>query len=118
MGAIGDALDEVVAQLTAAGITATTDPAAADLPGAIVYPARIDFDRLGGDGFDMDVDVVLVARQLVGRDAVDQLDTLVSAFRAWCPAVEFTAVSVALTSQAADPLPALRATLPVEVTTT
>lgn len=108
MGKLAAAVTWARDQLDGAGINAATEPADVNLPGVIVSPGVATW-RLGEDALEVELDLLLVARQVRALDALDQLDDLLEAVSAVLPIGEVHAVMVSLTgSQAADPLPALR----------
>ena len=117
MGAIQEAVWHVRDALRAADVPAAIDPADVSIPGVITYPGAVDYDRLDAGEATVEVDLVLVAGQLRGGDALGQLDSLVERVRAIFPAARFDAVTAAIQSQGADPFPALRTTVTLSVTT-
>lgn len=118
VGNLAEAVQWFADQIVAAGATCSIDPADADLPGCVVYPATIDFDRLDGSILTLTVDVLLVAGGLRALDALDQIDELIAKVRQAFPTTEFTAISAAIPSKSPDPLPAVRAQLTAQFTIT
>ncbi len=109
-------VEQFAANLATVGLTGTSDPRKLPVPGVLIYPAGLDFDRLDPDTATVDVEVILVAKGLGTPAALDQLeDSLGRVRQLWTvPAVE--AVSVNLPNHSPDPLPGLRFTLTTQVT--
>lgn len=95
-------------QLVEAGINSAIEPADLNLPGVIVYPSSFGW-RLNDD-VEAEIELLLVARSVRAGDALAQLDELAEAVAGVLPIADLDAVMVVLTSQGADPLPALRTT--------
>lgn len=115
MGRLVEAVTWARDQLTAAGINAAIEPADVDLPGVIVYPATMPA-RFGAGAVEIELDLLLIARQVRALDALDQLDALAELVAGVLPIGELSAVMFRLSSQAADVLPAFRTTLTLQVT--
>lgn len=113
---LAEAVQWVVDALKGAGVTATVEAADADLPGVIVYPSLVDFDRLEADAYEMTVDLLLVASQLRALDALDQLEDLLAKVRLVFPVTEARAIMVQLSSQSADQLPAFQCSILLSAT--
>jgi hypothetical protein len=73
---IGDALQEVVDTLTAAGVPASTEPGELDLPGAFVVPGVINFDLLSGDDYSMVIDIYLLTPNNGAIEAINSLQDM------------------------------------------
>lgn len=116
LGTLASSLLWAVDQLKAAGLNVAADPADVSLPGVIVYPNLVDYERLDADDYTLTLDLVMVASG-GGRalDALDQLGGLLTQVRAILPVGECRAITVALPSQSVDPLPALQATITLSV---
>jgi hypothetical protein len=69
------ACDQLVADLTAAGVRATLNRSQVNTPGAWVVPTAVEITTLGGGG-TASVDVVLVVGDTGDRTALTQLDEL------------------------------------------
>lgn len=111
-------LEQFETDLAGVGVKATSDPRRLALPGVLLYPTLIDFDRLDDNAATVPVDVLLIAKGLGTPQALDQLEALLAKVRQlWTvPTVEM--VTATLPSLAPDPLPAFRFTLTNQVTTT
>lgn len=113
-----DAMSQVAAAMVAAGIPTALDPADLSIPGAVVYPSRVDYDTLsaGVGGYELTVDLVLVAGDVPGLNALAQLDGLLGKLRGLWAIDEARAVSVGpLVGQSPDPLPGLSVTVTLHV---
>lgn len=110
---ISDALIEIVASLNDAGIYATAEPASMELPGAIVLPGVIEFNRLAG--FDMTFEIYLVTKQhRTQAEVMDDLQELLEKFRTVYQIPD--AQPVALPQTTGSPLPALLINLTANIT--
>lgn len=117
-GAVAGALVEVRDLLKAAGVNVAIEPADLVLPGVILYPSLLTFERLDSATFRMDVDLLFVAAQVRALDAIDQLDALIALVNQVLPVRELRAVMIQLASLSPDELPAFQATVGLEVTPT
>lgn len=113
----GDALAEVVAELTDAGIRATTEPKNFQIPGALVVPGTIDFDILGDDAYSMVIDIYLLPRKngthiQAMNDAAEMLIKLRTVFEV--PNAE--PISISLPNLSTDPVPGLLISLQATIT--
>lgn len=115
MAGLAAALDQVVATIKAAGVSAAVEAADLDVPGVLVYPDRVDYDRLDATTYQIDVGLLFVAGQLRAPDALDALDALIDQVATVLPLRELRAVMVRLSSQAADDLPAFQTTVSLAV---
>lgn len=116
MGAMADTVREVRDALTAAGISAACEAADVELPGVIIYPDVVAYERLDATTFRMDITLLLVAGQVRALHALAQLDELREQVAAVLPVNELRAVMVQLSSQSPDVLPAFQTTIGLEVT--
>lgn len=114
---LADAVAQVVAELKAAGVNASQEASDLDLPGVVVYPDLVSYERLDATTYRLDVGLLFVAGQLRAPDALDLLDGLIDAVAAVLPLNELRAVMVRLGSQSADDLPAFQTTVSLAVTT-
>ncbi|MCM3577447.1 hypothetical protein M3686_04770 [Micrococcus luteus] len=116
----GAATAEVVELLTAAGVSASDDPSALELPGVWVTPGQpsISFEYLDGDRYIGRWDLYLISPDLKVPEALDHLSELLDRIRTALrgAVTEATAVTIPLPNHAADNLPALLITIDQEVT--
>lgn len=117
-GSMAGALIQVRDAIRGIGINAAAEASDLELPGVIVYPSVVTFERMDADTFTMDTDLLFVASQVRALDAVDQLEAMISAVSAVLPLRELRAVMIQLASQSPDELPAFQATITLEVTPT
>lgn len=110
------ALEEVAAALAALDIKGTHDPRRLPVPGVLLYPAGIDFDRLDRNVATVDVEFILVAKGLGTPKALEQLEQMLDKVRQAWPVGQVTAVNVNLPNHSPDPLPGFSFTLPFEIT--
>lgn len=113
MGRLVAAVEWAVAELRAAEINATAEPADLNLPGVIVYPATVA-PRFGEGAIEVALDLLLIARQVRTLDALDQLDELAEAVAGVLEIGELSAIMYRLSSQSADVLPAFKTTVTVQ----
>lgn len=107
-GELHDALDESV----------ELDPRDLVLPGILLVPGVIDFDRLDGDAASSDIELWLIAGDSNPRTALNELTGLLVKLRKHFgdAPTEVEPISVNMPSQSPDPLPAFRC--PIQVTLT
>lgn len=110
------ALEEVAAALAAIDLKGTHDPRRLPVPGVLLYPAGIDFDRLDKNTATVDVEFILVAKGLGTPLALAQLEDMLTKIRQAWPVGQVTAVNVALPNHSPDPLPGFSFSLPFEIT--
>lgn len=115
---MASAVRYLVDEIRALGVRAAADPAELpDLPGVLVYPSVADFSRFDGT-LELALDVILVASGVPSLAALDQLDELVSILGREILTGELRAVTLNLPSltSGGDPVPALMATVSLQVT--
>lgn len=117
MAGLAAAVVQVVDVIKGAGVNATTEAADLDLPGVVVYPDIVSYERLDATTYRLDVGLLFVAGQLRALDALDRLDDLVDKVATVLPINELRAVMVRLSSQSADDLPAFQTTVSLAVST-
>jgi hypothetical protein len=103
-----DVLEQLVADLTAAGVRATVDQRTLNPPGALVALSAVAFTRLAG--FEVEAVVYLVAPNTGTIDALRILDDLIGPAAAVTGAARLEAFPLPDLA-GGDPLPALRATV-------
>lgn len=113
---IAAALEEVAAALALLDIKATHDPRRLPVPGVLLYPAGIDFDRLDKNTAAVEVEFILVAKGLGTPQALEQLEEMLTKIRQAWPVGQVTAVNVNLPNHSPDPLPGFSFSLPFEIT--
>lgn len=113
MSALAVALDELRAELTAAGVPAAVDENDVPVPGAWIAPQSVRYDRLSGSTWR--VDVFLIVGAMSSGPAVAALDALHARVvpKVLTPDADATVTAVALPFDPSTPLPALR--LPVDL---
>lgn len=113
-----DLLTGLADALAGVDIKATHDPQKLSLPGALLYPVTLDFDRLDGNTASVEVEVILTARGLGTTAALNTLEDMLHRSRSLWPVPVVTAVNVNLPNHSPDPLPGLRYTVTAQVTRT
>lgn len=108
MDSAADVLEQLVADLTTAGVRATADQRTLNPPGALVALSAVAFRRLAG--LEVEAIVYLVAPNAGAIDALHVLDDLIGPAQAVTGADRFEAFPLP-TLDGGDPLPALRATI-------
>jgi hypothetical protein len=78
---IGDALQEVVDTLNAAGVSASTEINGVEYPGAFVVPGEISYDILSGDDFSMIIEIYLLTRNNGALENINVLQDMLSKVR-------------------------------------
>lgn len=114
MAAITTALAHVVDALTAAGIPATIDASQIQIPGAWVTLESIEPHTLAG-GSLVTAQVVLVAMHPNAAHAFDALDQMAAAASQALGDQTWAAESITLPNHSPDPLPAIAASIELEV---
>lgn len=107
--------DELGTELS---VSAVLDARDLVLPGILVTPGPIGFDRLDGGTISLDAELLLVAGDTNPVTALDELTELLLKLRAHLGNAPSTAepMTVNLPSQSPDPLPALRCPIPLTLT--
>ena len=113
-GPISETLTHVVDQLTAGGITATTDPRDLNLTGVWVTLTRIASARFAGGIVTLDVGLTAIAADSGAAGTLSDLDELVLALDAIYPHQTWEPRSVVVASQSPTHLPALHTTITLE----
>lgn len=117
---VADGVRQIVQVIQGLGLNAAAEPSdLGDLPGVLVYPNTITYERLADDVLDLTADLLLVAGAGPALSALDQLDGLLAALLVPLQLREVRAVTLALpslTGGTADPLPALQATVQFQIT--
>lgn len=118
---LGNDLTEWAAELSLAlGVPVEIDPRDLVLPGILVVPGVIDFDRLDLGTASTDIELWLVAGDTNPRTALNELTALLLDVRAHLGGVPSTAdpITVTLANQSPDPLPAFRCPIPLTLSFT
>lgn len=104
----------------ALGVPAEVDPRELVLPGMLVMPGQIEFDRLGTLTASATLEVWLVAGDTNPKTALDELTGMLLKLREYLGAGVSTVdpITVTLAAQSPDPLPALRCPIPIELSFT
>lgn len=116
---LGTDLQTFAAELgVALSVSASIEARDLVLPGILVTPGPIAFDRLDGQTVDLDVELLLVAGDTNPVTALDELTDLLLKLRAYLGNAPSVAepMTVNLPSQSPDPLPALRCPIPLTLT--
>ena len=113
---VGAALLDVVELIRSANVEATDDARSLTLPGALVMPGSIAFDRLDADDYSLDVEVYLVVGDHGTSIALDQLGEMLESVRNVLGVGSAEPVTLNLINHASDPLPAFKLTATVSVT--
>lgn len=109
-------LEQFETDLAGVGVKATSDPRRLAVPGALLYPTLIDFDRLDADVATVPVEVLLIAKGLGTPQALDQLEDLLTKVKQLWTVPTVETVTATLPNHSPDPLPAFRFTLTTQVT--
>lgn len=101
-------------------VPAEVDPRDLVLPGILVSPGQIDFDRLDATTASATLEVWLIAGDTNPRTALNELTGLLLKLRAYLGGSVSTVdpITVTLSAQSPDPLPALRCPIPIELSFT
>ena len=112
---LGTDLTDLAAGLaTALGCSVVLDPRDLVLPGVLVTPGPIDFDRLGGTDVSGEIELWLVAGDTNPTTALDELTAMLLLLRGTdYPPTRAEPITITLRSQSPDPLPALRCLIPI-----
>lgn len=118
MQLIGDALSEVVEELKATGINATTEPSKVNLPGALVVPGLISFDILDEDTYSAVIDIYLLTNGNKGSiQSMNELQGLLNKFRTIYQIPEAEPISIQIPNIGGpDPVPGLQVSLQATIT--
>lgn len=111
MTTIAEALNEIVAELVAAGVAATADASRLELPGVLVMPGEIQFPYLDGSQFDMQFNLWIMARDKGAVDTWVELQELLTKVRARFEIPDAIPINRPLANQSSEPVPALLATI-------
>lgn len=112
----GDALQDLVSQLDAGGITATTELATLQLPGALVVPGTLQFEYLDPDNYSANVDVYLLVADHGSIESMNDAQDLLTKFRAIFKVLEAEPIALPAPNHGADPLPGFLVTLALTIT--
>lgn len=118
---LGTDLTEWAAELAAElAVPVELDPRDLVLPGILVIPGVIDFDRLDAGTASSDVELWLIAGDSNPRTALDEVTALLLKLRAHLGDAPSVAdpITVTISSQSPDPLPALRCPIPITLSFT
>lgn len=108
------ALTELVEELRSVNIAAALDPRDLTLPGVLVTPSSVDFDRLGGHDYTLEADLYLVAGNRGTDQALGELTDLVAKLRGLWPVGQAEALSLDLPNHGGS-MPALIVNLTLTV---
>lgn len=100
------------------GLSVELDPRDLVLPGVLLVPGLIEYDRLATDPASIELELWLIAGDTNSVTALDELTTMLKLLRAnpeYSPS-SADPMTVNLASQSPDPLPALRCPLPCTIT--
>lgn len=113
----GDAIAEIVTGLKNAGINATTETANLQLPGALVVPGVMAFDRLDGEDYSAEVSIYLLTSNKGSIQSLNDLQALLAKCRQVFPIPEAEPISLALPNVSGpDGSPGLLINLQIEIT--
>lgn len=112
----GDALEEIVQTLRDAGIPATTEAASVQLPGALVVPGTITFDRLSTGEYGAVVEVYLLTSNKGAVQSLNDLTKLLAQFRGVFDVGQAEPITIQLQAAGPDPAPGLRIELNLDIT--
>lgn len=110
-------LEEIAAALSGVGVKATHDARKLPVPGVLLYPTGLDFDRLDANVATVEVELILVAKGNAAPVALVELEGMLTSIRQLWPVNQVRAVNVNLPNHSPDPLPGFSFTLTTEVTT-
>ena len=114
---LAETLDYVVDTLVAAGVPASTDPRNLTLPGVWVTPDTLTLDTLDGAAATVRVSLVIIGTGSGPAAAVVDLDRLLALVVDTLPvSSDWSAASIRLPNQSAEPLPALQGSIVLEWT--
>lgn len=111
----GDALEQIVSELDAGGIIATADASKIQLPGALVVPGMVTFNRLDPDTYEATVDVYLLTADRGSLESLNDLQDLLQTFRQIFDVLEAEPLSLQVPNYP-NPLPGLVISLNLEIT--
>lgn len=112
----GSDLKNLAAELAALlDIPVEMDPRDLTLPGILITPGKIAFDRLAGDLATSEIEAWIVTADTNPVTALDELGDILLLLREHVTINEVEPVTLQLTNQAPDPLPALRIPIPIEI---
>lgn len=111
----GEALADIVDQLNAAGMRATTEPNEVQTPGVLVIPGVMTFDYLDHENFSAQFDVYIVTSNNGTIQSINDLQDELAVFRTVFQALEAEPVMVPLPNYN-DPVPGLLITLQATIT--
>lgn len=109
-------LTDLAEALAGVDVKATHDPRRLAIPGVLLYPVNLDFDRLDAGTATVDVDLVLVAKGLGTTRALTDLEQLLGRVQQLWDVPRVETVNVNLPNHSPDPLPGFRFTLTTQVT--
>lgn len=113
---IGQSLQDIADQVTAAGVPASVDARNLNLPGAWVTPGLVSFDVMDAATAFMRFDVYLVAPDHGAVHSLDALGGMLAKLRQAIPVGEAQPVMVNLPNHGADAMPALLISIDAQLT--
>lgn len=115
MESYGDALADIETAFKNVGINATTETQKLQLPGVLIIPGRMHFDRLDFDTYSADVEVYLLTSNKGSVQSMNDLQELLLKVTSVFTIEEAEPISLQLSNLSPDPLPGLLVNLDVTI---